>query len=131
MPIPIDERKKPAQVKVHVSSNAGVDILWSDGHASHFEFANLRDQCPCALCNDEREKKAQLTHHGSGAPNAFELPMFKPKPKARAARPIGNYALQIEFSDGHTTGIFSFDYLRTICPCADCAREFRGGKPSV
>ena len=51
--------------------------------------------------------------------------MFKPKLAARAAHAVGNYALQIDFNDGHTTGIYSFDYLRTICPCEDCAREFR------
>jgi DUF971 family protein len=51
--------------------------------------------------------------------------MFKPKPKARAAHPVGNYAIQIEFTDGHNTGIYSYDYLRTICPCEACAREFR------
>ena len=50
---------------------------------------------------------------------------FKPKLSAKAAHAVGNYALQIDFNDGHTTGIYSFDYLRTICPCEDCAREFR------
>jgi DUF971 family protein len=38
-----------------------------------------------------------------------------------AARTVGNYALHFEWSDGHTTGIYSFDYLRRICPCATCA----------
>ena len=49
----------------------------------------------------------------------------KGPPKARAAVAVGNYAIQIEFTDGHSTGIYSFDYLRTICPCEACAREFR------
>jgi DUF971 family protein len=51
--------------------------------------------------------------------------MFKPKPRAVAALPVGNYAIQITFNDGHATGIYSFDYLRHICPCNECAREFR------
>ena len=59
MPLPIDQRRKPASVKIHVSSGAGVDIVWADGHASHFDFAYLRDECPCATCNDERIKKAE------------------------------------------------------------------------
>jgi len=41
---------------------------------------------------------------------------------------VGNYAIQIEFTDGHSTGIYSFDYLRTICPCDACARAFRSGE---
>jgi DUF971 family protein len=51
--------------------------------------------------------------------------MFKPKLTAKSAHAVGNYALQIDFNDGHTAGIFSFDYLRTICPCQECAREYR------
>jgi len=123
MPIPIDSRKKPASVKIHVSSGAGVDIVWADGHPSHYDFAYLREKCPCASCNEERNKKEVLA--GVGASSSSLLPMYKPKPRAQAAVPVGNYAIQISFSDGHGAGIFSYDHLRTICPCADCAREFR------
>ncbi len=123
MPAPIDARKKPASVKIHVSTGAGVDIVWSDDHASHYDFAYLRDQCPCATCNDERQKKEAFAQ-SSAAPSAV-LPMFKPKATARSAHAVGNYAVQITFSDGHSTGIYSFDHLRTICPCGVCAREFR------
>ena len=124
MPIPIDTRKKPTSVKVHVSTGQGVEITWSDGHASHYDFAYLRDLCPCALCNDEREKKARIGAT-SGVGGSAVLPMFKPKATARKATAVGNYAVQIEFSDGHSTGIYSFEHLREICPCEACAREFR------
>ena len=120
----IDARKKPTDVKVHVSTGAGVDIAWADGHRSHYDFAFLRDQCPCATCDDLRRKKESAKAPGS-APGSAVLPMYKPKPGARAAKPLGNYALQIEFTDGHSTGIYSYDHLRTICPCEECAREFR------
>jgi DUF971 family protein len=128
MPIPIDERRKPASVKVHVSSGAGVDITWSDAHTSHYDFAYLREECPCAMCNDDRQKKLAAKERGqhTAAPTASSvLPMFKPKLTAKAAHAVGNYALQIDFNDGHATGIYSFDFLRTICPCDACAREFR------
>jgi DUF971 family protein len=123
MPLPIDSRKKPASVKVHVTSGAGVDITWSDGHASHYDFAYLRDECPCATCNDERIRKSAFA--GAGPASAAALPMFKPKTRAQAATTVGNYAIQITFTDGHATGIFSYDHLRNICPCADCAKFFR------
>lgn len=122
MPIPLDPRKKPASVKVHVSTGAGVDIAWSDGHTSHYDFDYLRDLCPCALCDDERRKKAAQPQSAGPA-----LPMFKPKGKAQSASPVGHYAVQIHFTDGHSTGIYSFDYLREICPCAECAAAFRNG----
>lgn len=129
MPIPIDLRRKPTEIKVQVSTGAGLDVVWSDGHASHYDFPYLRERCPCAMCNDERTKKAAFD--ANAAPVASRapvpssvLPMFKPKAKARAAHAVGNYALQIDFTDGHSTGIYSYDYLRTICPCEDCQREF-------
>jgi DUF971 family protein len=121
MPIPIDVRKKPMDVKIHVSTGKGVDITWSDGHASHYDFPYLRDLCPCALCNDEREKRGKF----SNATGGTALPMFKPKVTAKGASAVGSYAVQIQFSDGHTTGIYSFEHLREICPCERCAAEFR------
>ncbi len=123
MPIPIDSRKKPASVKVHVTSGAGVDITWSDAHASHYDFAYLREECPCATCNDERIRKSTVA--GAVPASSPALPMFKPKPRAQSATTVGNYAIQITFTDGHATGIFSYDHLRSICPCADCAKAFR------
>jgi len=137
MPIPIDARRKPASVKVHVSSGAGIDITWADNHSSHYDFAYLREECPCAMCNDERQEKAQGQQKdillkkdnpqiaSPPALNSPLLPMFKPRLTAKSAHAVGNYALQIDFNDGHATGIFSFDFLRTICPCQDCAREYR------
>lgn len=122
MPAPIDQRKKPITVKIHVKTGAGVDITWADGHSSHFDFAFLRDHCPCATCNDERAKKDSLAGMHLASPL---LPMYKPKPRAQSATQVGNYAIQISFNDGHSTGIFSYDYLRTLCPCAECEVAFR------
>jgi DUF971 family protein len=39
--------------------------------------------------------------------------------------------LQIQFSDGHATGIYSFEHLRELCPCEKCGAEFRGGVTHV
>jgi DUF971 family protein len=119
MPIPQDIRKKPISIKVHVSTGQGVEINWADTHTSRYDFPYLRDHCPCALCNDEREKKSK-----AGAASAV-LPMYKPRVTAKSANAVGNYAIQIQFSDSHATGIFSFEYLREICPCEACAGEFR------
>jgi DUF971 family protein len=119
MAIPIDPRNKPAAVKIHVSSGAGVDIAWTDGHTSHYDFAYLRDHCPCATCNEEREN--QLAFATAGGTPTPVLPMFKAKARARAAASVGNYAIHITFSDGHATGIYSYEQLRAICPCPQCS----------
>jgi DUF971 family protein len=127
MAIPLDERKKPLAIKIHVSSGAGVDITWADNHASHYDFAYLREECPCATCNEKRDEEHQ--HKDSVAQpvviSAPALPMFKPKMRAQSAAQVGNYAVQISFNDGHNTGIFSYEHLRNICPCPACAAEFR------
>jgi DUF971 family protein len=139
MPTPLDPRKKPTSVKIHVSTGAGVDITWADGHASHYDFPYLRDACPCATCNDEREKKAEAERKDTkAAPSAIPLPttsavfpMFKPKARAQSATSVGSYAIQINFSDGHNTGIYSYDQLRSICPCQACAAAFRAAVHSA
>ena len=124
MPIPIDQRRIPKDVKVRVSTGEGIDIAWTDGHRSHYDFAYLREECPCAMCDDETRKKQDFAAHSHGTAPAA-LPMFKPRPTARAAKAVGNYALSIDFSDGHAIGIYSYDFLRSICPCEECAKLFR------
>lgn len=123
MPLPLDIRKKPIDVKVHVSTGKGIDIVWSDAHISHYDFAYLREQCPCATCKEERDSRSKVDSKITGGSPV--LPMFKPRITARAASAVGNYAIQIEFTDGHATGIYSFDHFREICPCGACAGEFR------
>jgi len=125
MPTLPDPRKKPVSVKIHISTGTGMDITWADGHASHYDFAYLRDECPCATCNDERIKKAELQSAAPGLAPSPVLPMFKPKARAQSATQVGGYAIQFQFTDGHSTGIYSYDHLRNICPCSDCAKSFR------
>ena len=119
MPTTQDPRVKPSSVKIRVSTGEGVDIVWSDAHASHYDFPYLRDQCPCATCNDERDRKEQEKAKGI---QSNILPMYKPRVKANKASAVGNYAIQIDFSDSHATGIYSFGFLRSICPCEACRK---------
>src|ERR1700730_14349085 len=123
MPTPPDLRKKPTSVKIGIV----VDITGADGHPSHYEFAYLRDECPCATCNDAREKKAALGETASTFKSSPALPMFKPKPRAQAATQVGNYAIQTTLTAVHSTGSYSYNHLRSICPCAECAKAFRTG----
>jgi DUF971 family protein len=104
-----------------------VDITWADNHTSHYEFVYLREECPCATCNEKRDQEQQHRHSSAKAApiSSSALPMFKPKIRAQSASQVGNYAVQINFNDGHNTGIFSYDHLRSICPCAECAAVFR------
>ena len=73
----------------------------------------LRDKCPCASCTGAEAPKA-------ASPSPF--PMFGVHPlKPDRAELVGRYALQIFWNDQHSTGIYSFEYLRECCPCGKCA----------
>ena len=85
-------------------------IAWSDGHASVYPPADLRLRCPCAHCVDEATGVRRIRPE--------EIP---PDIHPLRADPVGRYAIQIAWSDRHSSGIYTFDYLRSICPCPACA----------
>jgi DUF971 family protein len=102
-----DERATPAEIRK--KSGQGMMIRWQDGHPSTFGSRYLRGRCPCAQCVSEVTGQRMVTEEHIAPDVAIET-----------ARTVGNYALHFSFSDGHTTGIYSFEYLRRICPCEDC-----------
>lgn len=93
-------------------------ILWQDGHESAYPFDLLRRECPCALCNDQRGKSS-----GTAGPSLTVLsgPVLKAgEVQVKEVSPVGRYAINFVWSDGHDSGIYAFDYLRSICPCVSC-----------
>jgi DUF971 family protein len=114
----------PKSVKVNLTTGAGVDIDWADGHASHYSFVFLRDACPCAMCEEERAKTGRRRGEPPKlAPGA--LPMFKPAVKALSAEAIGKYAIKFKWNDDHDLGIYSWKLLRELCPCEECKAAAR------
>lgn len=110
----------PKSVKVNLTTGSGVDIEWNDGHRSHYAFVFLRDACPCAMCNDEREKTGRRPGEGQKvAPGA--LPMFKARAMPMSAEGVGKYAIKFLWNDNHDLGIYSWAFLREVCPCEECA----------
>jgi DUF971 family protein len=111
----------PKSVVIHLTTGTGMEIEWKDGHRSVYTFAFLRDACPCALCEEERTKTGRKAGEAAKlAPGA--LPMFKPAMKALSAEAVGKYALKFSWNDKHDLGIYSWFYLREVCPCGECAR---------
>jgi len=114
----MDPSADPKSVKVNVTTGTGVEIEWKDGHRSAYSFPFLRDACPCALCNEEREKDGR--HPGDPLkPIAGALPMFAAA-RPTEVEPVGKYAIRFSWNDGHQHGIYSWQYLRDNCPCAEC-----------
>jgi len=98
-------------------------VEWSDGHASVYLWSHLRVHCPCATCREERLKP----------PDPFRV--LTPQQAAAgplrpvAVTPVGHYAYKITWNDGHDAGIYSFDQLRALCQCEECATA-AGSTPS-
>ena len=109
----------PAKVRVLLTEGRGLEIDWQDGHRSAWSFAWLRDACPCATCVDERKNEGRKI--GQPRAKAAELlPMYKPPVKPASAHAVGRYALQFNWLDGHSAGIYSWEYLRRHCQCLEC-----------
>jgi DUF971 family protein len=86
-------------------------IRWEDGGESFIPLEKLRRRCPCAGCQGEVDILGNL--HKSPdkplPPAAFDLKRFVP---------VGGYAIQPFWADGHNSGIFSFDYLQQLASAA-------------
>ena len=104
---------------IAISKSKGIKIDWKDGHHSDYGLGYLRDECPCATCTGAHGTAPQKTNYSApAAANPFQ--MYKPSIKMENVEPVGNYAVKIYWNDGHSTGIYSYDHLRKICPCPDC-----------
>jgi DUF971 family protein len=93
-------------------------VIWDDGHISRYPFALLRAGCPCAECRGGHDKMG-----GTPDPDVFsaELP-DSPATRLKTIVPVGAYAITPVWEDGHDYGIYQWEYLRALCPCAECRK---------
>ncbi len=94
---PVEVHRKADDRVLHVS--------WSDDHVGDYPFAYLRGWCPCAACQGHGGEKRYI--------HADNTDLDK-------VSVVGNYALQLHWGDSHETGIYSYAYLRGLCPCDSC-----------
>ena len=80
-----------------------LSVLWEDGHKDDFDVRDLRLACRCALCIEEM----------SGRP-ILDPKSIRPDVIPRTIASVGNYAVSINWNDGHSTGIYSFEHLRAV-----------------
>jgi len=121
----------PKSVKVNKTTGTGMDIEWKDGHRSSYTFVFLRDACPCALCQEERDKDGRQPGDPL-KPVAGSLPMFKALARPTEVEPVGKYGIRFTWNDGHQHGIYSWQFLREHCPCPDCkAQRLMGATASA
>jgi DUF971 family protein len=103
---------EPVPIRIEKLDSRKLLIEWSDGVVQQLPFRTLRNGCQCATCNDQRTKEI------SGNDNLSSLPILtaaEAQPlDILKMHPVGNYAYNIHFSDGHNTGIFTFELLRSL-----------------
>lgn len=116
----MSDQERPQNLTVNRQEET-LEIVWADGHRSVYPLAGLRAVCPCAECRGGHEAMSQ------------------PIPRAALhARPdktwqvsnaflVGHYALGIAWADGHDSGIYAWAFLRSLCPCAECAAAWEPG----
>ena len=95
--------KASTPTKIKKLSPGELLIIWADGKESRYMAPRLRGMCPCASCKDEMTGiRIVLPIHISDELQFQKIEL------------VGQYALQFDFSDGHHTGIYSFDYLHEL-----------------
>lgn len=109
----------PEKVRVKLTEGTGMEIDWVDGHRSAWSFAWLREACPCATCVEERKAAGRKAGQPKSKPTEL-LPMYTPPARPASAQPVGRYAIQFNWLDGHSGGIYSWEYLRRVCQCQEC-----------
>lgn len=98
---------QPIPREIHRLGVQAVRIVWQDDHSAEYGNRYLRDNCPCAEC---REKPVRA------------LPVVGQQDEIYPVQiaTVGRYAISVQWSDGHDAGIYSYQTLRRLCPCAEC-----------
>jgi DUF971 family protein len=95
----------PLQIKIFEKTK--LNIKWDDDTESKIDIKYLRDECPCASCKGET---VLLKTYRPAKPTANSPDSYKIKD----IQPVGKYAIQITWKDGHDSGLYTWDYLKEL-----------------
>ena len=98
-------------IRLNLKRDEKLEIQWQDGHTCVYTLTYLRAMCPCAGCKIVRAERETHKPLLNILPGNYAEPLH-----ALAAELVGQYAMRIDWSDQHSSGIYSFEYLREICP---------------
>lgn len=99
----------PSPLEIRRVDDRELHIAWADGHRTVLANKFLRESCPCAGCVSELTGKRML-----------DPATVRPDIRADAIELVGRYAIKVRWSDGHSTGLFTFAKLREWCRCDAC-----------
>ncbi len=104
-------------IRLEKTENRELLIQWSDSSEQTISFRKLRDNCRCAHCTEKRMEPAHESAAGEKKLSNI-LPVLSLQETMPldivAMSPVGNYAYNIQFSDGHSAGIYSYELLKSI-----------------
>ncbi len=107
-----DPRISPLRIDADRAAGT-LSVGWADGHATTYDTVTLRWLCPCAYCRGE-----------AGMPGWLDTNPTLTGEQTRLVDValVGTYAIQVTWGDGHATGYHTYQLLREMCPCAECAK---------
>jgi DUF971 family protein len=109
-------KKDPRYKALSVRSPRGArttEIDWGDGHRGVYPHSILRGYCPCAGCQGHSGEIRFIENEGV-------------QQELEGIEAVGSYALSLTWFDGHASGIYSFQFLRSLCQCNECLRPGAG-----
>ena len=114
--------RMPTPVEMGSVADKTFTVTWSDGHQAWYSWLNLRVNCLCAACAGEWRYR----------PPKLRAEDIQPGIRAMSVAKVGAYALRFVWSDGHNTGIYTFNYLRNdLCECDECTAGREGQQREV
>ena len=96
-------------VEIRRQADRSLAIRWNNGAEHSYSVSLLRDKCPCAVCREKTQASSKQAPTAAGLP-VISMQEARPLEVARM-EPVGNYAYNIAFSDGHDSGIYPFEFL--------------------
>jgi DUF971 family protein len=102
--MPSDVATTPLEVRAPRGAQV-MEIDFEDGHRGVYPHEILRGYCPCALCQGHQGPIRFVPGGDTVLTDLAE---------------VGDYALRMTWADGHSTGIYTFRFLRDLCSCSEC-----------
>ena len=101
----------PVPLEIHREDDRLV-ITWDEDHQGDYSARDLRIACQCAECREEFTGRLLLDPHS-----------VPPDIRADRVSLVGGYGFQVHWSDGHYAGIYTYEYVRSLCPCEQCRHD--------
>ena len=92
----------PANIRAHQADQT-LELVWDEQSTDRLPYRHVRASCPCAACKDE----------WTGA-RILDPASIRPDLKLEGMEPVGSYAVRFSWNDGHASGLFTWEALKTL-----------------